>query len=236
MQRRIRICWPLAKSDHSASLPGLSFSPGIPFNAFGAGDSLVARSMRDASLRGRVGFLATPTTLVYATAGATWRHFEVTSVCNIRNASLACGGLSPAVIANSATKSGWTVELGAETMLLANWFAHRVPLLGFRSIFLHNRSARRRIDVTLRTHTATFGVAYKLVTGVTRSLPTDPCRFILSAGKQCAQLIPVFDISADGVNAWFRLIMRSKDCATRRHRTGKLIRSPRNYHQERTND
>jgi hypothetical protein len=146
MQRRIRICWPLAKSDHSASLPGLSFSPGIPFNAFGAGDSLVARSMRDASLRGRVGFLATPATLVYATAGATWRHFEVTSVCNIRNASLACGGLTPAVIANSATKSGWTVELGAETMLLANWFAHRVPLLGFRSIFLHNRSARRRLQ------------------------------------------------------------------------------------------
>jgi outer membrane immunogenic protein len=149
-------------ADHSTSLLGLSFSPGVPFNGFGAGDSLTARTTWDASLRGRVGFLVTPATLVYATAGAAWQHFEVTSTCDIPN--FACGGLTPLVITNSATKSGWIVGFGAETTLSGNWFAraeYRYADFGPSSFTIDRQGVGSNLDVALRTHTATFGVAYK---------------------------------------------------------------------------
>jgi outer membrane immunogenic protein len=149
-------------ADQTTSLPGLSFSPGIDTPALFAGDSLAVRTTWDASARGRVGFLVTTATLVYATGGAAWQHFEVTSTCNIGGGS--CGGFLPAVVTNSATKTGWTVGAGIETSVGGNWFAraeYRYADFGPSGFTIDRAASMDNFDVALRTHTVTFGIAYK---------------------------------------------------------------------------
>jgi outer membrane immunogenic protein len=152
-------------ADQTTSLPGIGFSPGIDPFIGSQNNNLAVRTTWDASARGRVGFIVTPATLLYATAGAAWQHFEVTSTCGSQLGNTECGGLPPLIVTNSATKAGWTAGLGAETMLGSNWFAraeYRYADLG-PSSFTINRQGVPTIsfDAGLRTHTATFGVSYK---------------------------------------------------------------------------
>jgi outer membrane immunogenic protein len=82
-------------------------------------DILTVKATWDASLRGRLGFLVTPSTLAYATGGVAWQHYDVTSTCG-------CTGivnLTPKVVSDSTTKAGWTVGGGLETVLWGNWLA-----------------------------------------------------------------------------------------------------------------
>jgi outer membrane immunogenic protein len=82
-----------------------------------------------------------------------------------------CG---PATITSSTTKTGWTIGGGIETMLWSNWFVRgeyryadfgtdsfaltrTVPPVGGFPPFVISSSH----DITLRTHTALFGIAYK---------------------------------------------------------------------------
>jgi outer membrane immunogenic protein len=149
-------------ADQATSLPGLPFSPGIGAPALFAGDSLAVRTKWDASARGRVGFLVTPATLLYVTGGAAWQRFEVTSTCNIGGGS--CGGFLPAIVTNAATKAGWTVGAGIETSVGANWFAraeYRYADFGPSGLTIQRTAEIDNFDVALRTHTATFGLAYK---------------------------------------------------------------------------
>jgi outer membrane immunogenic protein len=150
-------------ADQTTSLSGLSFAPGVFLNSGTAGDSFAVRTKWDASTRGRIGLLVTPATLAYATAGAAWQHFDVTSPCDL-GGGIGCGGLTPAVIANSATKAGWTVGGGLETMLSGNWFAraeYRYADFGTSSFSLNRQGLITNFDVALHTQTATFGITYK---------------------------------------------------------------------------
>jgi outer membrane immunogenic protein len=153
-------------ANQTTSLPGLGFSPGtLPFT--GSKDSSFAvRTTWDANLGGRVGFLVTPATLLYATAGAAWQHFEAISTCSNNGGSPGCSTLLPLVVTNSATKAGWTAGLGAETLLSGNWFAraaYRYADLGTSSFAITRNPGpvSTDFDVALRTHTVTFGVSYK---------------------------------------------------------------------------
>jgi outer membrane immunogenic protein len=163
-------------ADHTASLQGFGFSPGAFAFARSESSSFAVRTTWDANLSGRVGFLVTPTTLLYATAGAAWQHFDVISTCSNNGGSPGCSGLLPLVVTNSATKAGWTAGLGAETMLSGNWFAraeYRYADLGTSSFTLTRNISGAFVstdfDIALRTHTAIFGVAYKF--GGLGSLP-----------------------------------------------------------------
>jgi outer membrane immunogenic protein len=132
-----------------------------------AADSFSVKTSWDASARGRVGFLPDPSVLLYATGGAAWLHVESTSNCST---GFACGagGLSPAVITDARTKTGWTVGGGLEAMLWANWIARAEYRYADFGTISHTDT---RIDagvaevvsydVRVRTHTATFGLAYK---------------------------------------------------------------------------
>ena len=148
-------------ADQTTSLPGLAFSPGVTANSFAAADSFAIRTTWDASMRGRVGWLVTPTSLVYATGGGAWQHFETTSTCVI---AINCGGLTPPVVTNAATKAGWTIGGGLETALGANWFArgdYRYADFGTSSFTINRLGFSTNFDLALRTHTATFGLSYK---------------------------------------------------------------------------
>jgi outer membrane immunogenic protein len=148
-------------ADQTTTLAGLAFSPGITANGLAAADSFAVRTRWDASVRGRAGLLVTPATLAYATGGAAWQRFEVTSVCG---SNMDCGGLTPLMITNSATKAGWTVGGGLETMLSGNWFArgdYRYADFGASAFTINRSGLIGNFNVALRTHTATFGLSYK---------------------------------------------------------------------------
>ncbi|MET3335154.1 outer membrane immunogenic protein [Bradyrhizobium japonicum] len=134
------------------------------------GESLSIRSRWDASLRARGGYLVSPQTMLYATAGAAWQNFELTSTCTSRN----CSGffaLSSPIINSSTTKMGWTLGGGLETVVWGNWLAraeYRYADYG-KSGFTVTRSSGRAefdpsvntYDVAMRAHLATFAMTYR---------------------------------------------------------------------------
>ena len=135
-----------------------------------ADSSFSVKTTWDASARGRVGFLVTPSVLVYGTGGAAWLHVEATSVCSTNPIVGVCapGGQSPAVITDSTTKAGWTVGGGIEAMLWANWIARgEYRYADFGTItnidtrVIGGLPVTDTYDLRIRTHTATFGLAYK---------------------------------------------------------------------------
>ena len=160
-------------ANQATTLTGFPFSPGFGIFSDGGADGLAVKTTWDASLRGRVGYLVTPTSLVYLTGGAAWQHYDVTSTC----ASSECtspsdfGFLPPLVITNSVTRPGWTLGGGFETALSGNWFlradyrfadfgASHFTLARAATFFAFNPTIDA-FDQTMRTHTATLGLAYK---------------------------------------------------------------------------
>jgi outer membrane immunogenic protein len=149
----------------TTALIGIPFTPGF-MPAGNPHDSLAIKTTWDAGARGRLGYLVTPSFLVYVTGGAAWLHYETTSSCGPTGCLLF---LLPAVITNSTTKTGWTIGTGIETMLWGNWFArgeYRYADFGTGSFTLSRTGAPpdaglTNYDVRVRTHTALFGIAYK---------------------------------------------------------------------------
>jgi outer membrane immunogenic protein len=154
-----------------------AFYPNTGITNFNGRDSFAVKTGWDASLRGRLGFLVTPSFLVYGTGGAAWQHIEATSTCSTGTNSFSIcdpGLLAPSVITDSTAKLGWTVGAGIETMLSQNWIvrgeyryadfgtitntdtrACGAGCAGFGSSLAFTDTLR------LRTQTATFGIAYK---------------------------------------------------------------------------
>jgi outer membrane immunogenic protein len=149
-----------------------AFYPGgaVSLTPLAADSRFSVKTTWDASLRARVGFLAVPNVLLYATAGATWLHAEATSVCP----TISCpppGGATPAMITYTTTRTGWTVGGGLEAHLRGNWLVRgeyryadygtwantdiRVFPLAFSTLSV-------AYTVRLRTNTTLFGFAYKI--------------------------------------------------------------------------
>jgi outer membrane immunogenic protein len=158
-------------ADQTTTMSGGAY-PATPFAAGGAlSNSFSVRTTWDASIRARAGYLIDPEVLLYGTAGPSWIHVETTSNCStLSSADGACvpGGFAPASITDTQTKLGYTVGGGIEAMLGPNWIAraeYRFSDYGhFSNIDLRTSAAGTQTvgyDTTLRTHTATFGLAYK---------------------------------------------------------------------------
>lgn len=148
---------------------GIEASPASTSND--PASSLALTVKWDASLRGRVGFLATPGTLLYTTGGLAWQHYDVTSICGVTDPTFGdCVGVIPSTVTNSVTKAGWTIGGGAETALWDRWLLRAeyryadfgtTPLIIARSFSDSDGQFVDTFDVKLRTHTVTFGLAYK---------------------------------------------------------------------------
>jgi len=144
--------------------------PGIP------PDSTIAiKSGWDASLRGRLGILATPTLLLYGTGGAAWLQTGITSNCGPVSCFQPIVG--PAILTQSSVRTGWTTGGGVEAMFGSNWIAraeYRYSDYGSSS-YTEVRpctptpgpacgtatSINVAYNVSYKTHTAMFGLAYK---------------------------------------------------------------------------
>jgi len=141
------------------------------------GDSFAVKTTWDASARGRLGYLITPSFLVYGTGGAAWIHLETDSSCGPASiASDTCNPIgaapgtgTPFTIQNSHTMVGWTVGGGLEASLGRNWFAraeYRYTDYGHVSntdTFGGGGAFLRIVSTTvhLNTQLVNFGLAYK---------------------------------------------------------------------------
>jgi outer membrane immunogenic protein len=160
-------------TDRHAGVPGCKVScfPGVP----GPGnDSSAVRIMWDASVRGRVGYLVTPTLLLYGTGGIAWQSIDVSATCESTLADPLCLVFPPLgakTQTDRAVLTGWTVGAGVERMLTDRWliraeyrYAHFGTVSGvlFAGQPASDPGADAvHYDVTVRTHIATIGLIYK---------------------------------------------------------------------------
>lgn len=167
--------WGIA--DRTTTLAGMDY-PETTFISGNAADTLAVRTTWDASIRGRLGLLVTPSLLAYVTGGAAWQHIEATSTCS--TAFELCGtgffgtGLSPNAITHSADKVGPTVGVGLEASVWRNWLVraeYRYTDFGTMSntdvrscaacVFGAPASETVSYNVPMKTHTVLFGLAYR---------------------------------------------------------------------------
>jgi outer membrane immunogenic protein len=152
----------------TTNLNGVTFTPGVtPLSLALQGDNFALRTGWDGSARARLGFLVTPSTLVYATGGAAWQRYDITSTCAELVVAGGCIFGSPAVITIGDTRLGYTIGGGIETQLVGNWFArgeYRYADFGTASYQLARAApvVVDNFDIRLRTHTALLGFSYKL--------------------------------------------------------------------------
>jgi outer membrane immunogenic protein len=140
---------------------GVGVGLGLP--ALLALDSSSVKADWDASIRGRVGILAGPTVLLYATGGAAWLNIDAGASClgSGVNASWCV-----AVRNETASKTlfGWTAGAGVEWMFAPNWIArgeYRFSDYGSQDrVFFAGTVDQVSASIDVQTHTAYFGISY----------------------------------------------------------------------------
>lgn len=155
----------IAWADNSKTIASL---PGIDGPRYGyiaaPGDSTSVREKSDASVRGRLGYLVSPTMLAYATGGVSWLRIETQATCVVTGTGW-CG--RPHDETYTTTKAGWTIGGGLEWMLTPNWLAraeYRYADYGTVSQTYFVVSAtpdRFNANIKVTTQTALVGLAYK---------------------------------------------------------------------------
>jgi outer membrane immunogenic protein len=137
-----------------------------------ADDRFSVKARWDASLRGRIGFLATPETLLYLTGGPSWLNVETESACgtNARAGGCRPGLMTPANIGHGDTKIGWTAGGGFETRLWRNWLARAeyryadygtISHIDTRALNFLPGDETFSYSTHVRTHTLTLGLGYQ---------------------------------------------------------------------------
>lgn len=152
---------------------GACTAPGVPQNAPVDVTSLTMRW--DASVRGRVGYLITPTFLLYGTGGIAFQDISASGICGNVLQSFYCNGdarigIFPNAITNSKTLVGGTVGVGGEWMWQQHWVwrgEYRFSDFGSQNdVFafgfapgISDNTYRYRLST--QTHLVTVGLAYK---------------------------------------------------------------------------
>lgn len=139
----------------TVTITGTGLPGGIP----NPGDSFGVKTTWDASARARLGWLPNPDLLLYVTGGGAWQHLEA-----FRNFCVGCG--SPLAFSSNVddTRTGWTVGAGAEYRIWGNLLGraeYRYADFGTTSFTDGDANRTANYDIDLKTHTVTFGLAYK---------------------------------------------------------------------------
>ncbi|MGP0089984.1 MAG: outer membrane protein [Xanthobacteraceae bacterium] len=143
-----------------AGIPGTSTNVGAL-----ALDAASVKEEWDASLRGRLGFLVTPTVLLYGTGGAAWQSLAAGASC--AGAPGSASWCSTALSEQSSwTKAGWTAGGGIEAKLWRNWLGrveYRYADYGTINHVFFAGTPASEVAVTeaLKTHSLLFGLAYE---------------------------------------------------------------------------
>jgi outer membrane immunogenic protein len=152
--------------------PGFATPNGLPFG----GDTTRVTMNWDASVRGRLGYLVTPDTLIYGTGGVAFQNVEAFGQCGSLISSALCftttGQTAPSPgITQSTTLVGWTIGAGVEAHLWGNWLLraeYRYADFGaWSTSFAFPPPApgvgnnTYRLSNSVNTNIATAGLAYK---------------------------------------------------------------------------
>jgi outer membrane immunogenic protein len=165
--RRIAPAWVVGLEGDLAWGDGRKTVAGIPGTTTSVAalslDSASVKEDWDASLRGRLGFLVTPTFLLYGTGGVAWQNLVSSATCAGTAGSACTTALSEQ---NSWTKAGWTVGGGVEAKLWHNWLGrleYRYADYGtIGHVFFAGSPANQAVvSETLTTHSLLFGLAYE---------------------------------------------------------------------------
>jgi len=149
------IAWGDNKKTHTP-WPGTS---GI-FGAASGHDFVTAKLGLDGSLRGRLGVLVNPNSLVYATGGVAWQEIKTIATCD---GTLPSACAAPRSESSSTIKAGWTIGGGVEAILSKNWFGrveYRYSDFGHVSNNF-GPGPSFTANVNVRTNTTLLGLAYK---------------------------------------------------------------------------
>ncbi len=156
----------LVWADNKETRPGIPGTHGpiilSPTPAALANDSTSVLLSWDMGLRGRIGYLVTPTTLLYANGGIAWQRVEINASCT----GVAGWCVTARSQTNTITRSGWTLGGGVESVLSGNWLIRaEYRYADFGSIASPFFTGTVVDDVTanlkLRTHTAFVGLVYR---------------------------------------------------------------------------
>lgn len=140
----------------SKFIPGVAGGTAAPV----AGDSTNSEHLWDGSIRGRAGFLVTPTWLLYGTAGVAWQKIEGTTTCS----AATCPSIGGGTQTDSRTLTGWTLGGGIEGMVSPNWLLraeYRYSDYPTWRYTYFTGAAATVSDSKIRTNTALVGLAYK---------------------------------------------------------------------------
>jgi outer membrane immunogenic protein len=150
-------------------------------------DSSSVKMGWDGTIRGRLGMLVTPTILFYGTGGAAFQEVSVSASCAATPAfsprgqswctkfqGAVEGGVLPPAFGGtgisksetfSSVRTGWTVGVGVEGVLVGNWLAKfeaRYADFGnYKNTFFAGTGDDVATSVRVQTVTAMAGVSYK---------------------------------------------------------------------------
>lgn len=136
-----------------------NFFPGVVGIIFpiAPGEFSAIKLKWDGSLRGRLGYLVTPSTMVFGTAGLAWQQVELNIQCTFFAGCPAAGH-------GETIRPGWTVGGGIETAITGNWFAraeYRYADFGKFNIPLTFLGATAGVPIEVATHEASLGLSYR---------------------------------------------------------------------------
>ncbi len=124
------------------------------------GDNRQISKNWDASVRARLGYLITPSFLLFASGGGSWEHINISALCDGTASGGIIGycanfGFPSQTIAQSMTRGGWTVGAGFEAMLSAHWIARAdYRFSDYHHGQRNNHAAGLRPDLHLRPQAA----------------------------------------------------------------------------------
>ncbi|MGB6534920.1 MAG: outer membrane beta-barrel protein [Xanthobacteraceae bacterium] len=154
-------------SNTIAGIPGAEQLSTVVAGAPGL-DSANVKQTWDGSLRGRLGFLVTPTVMVYGTGGAAFTHASASATCGSAYPIGWC--TTPSNIGATSTISsdrvGWTAGGGIEAHVWGNWLARAEWRYSDYGTFSGTMFAATPIDALsvstrLRTETGLVGLSYQ---------------------------------------------------------------------------
>jgi outer membrane immunogenic protein len=155
---------------------GLGFSPNAKANRAGipgVGDAAAQAASPDTTaaelglngnVRARLGFLITPTTLIYGTGGVAFQQAKYSLSCTATGTSWCLAGAKNET--QSATLAGWTLGAGAEMAIAPKWllrldYGYSNYGSRDRTFFAGSPGDVVTSNTKLQTHDVTLGLAYK---------------------------------------------------------------------------
>ena len=122
-------------------------------SAGGGNATIAAQANRAWSVMGRIGYLPTPSTLLYAAAGYAGQ--------NVTSTATAFAGGASAFASQDTAFHGWTVGPGVETVVTGNWTTR----LEYRYSQFQQQQVVSGVNIQPSTHTIRAGLSYKFGIG-----------------------------------------------------------------------